>query len=93
MKTAEYAKTPIEEREKEEKFYLQKIRSFYDENYREDYAFLNFKPDGNYFCLHSIEEAYNFKTQFTQREIDNIKEEQHTYLSEFKQIPVEEIEE
>ncbi len=32
------------------------------------------------------------RTQFTQKEIDKIKEEQHTDLSEFKQIPVEEIE-
>ena len=78
---------------KEEKFYLKKIKSFYDEYYREKYAFLNFKPDGNYFRLHSIEEAYNFKTQFTQKEIDQIKKEQHTDLSEFKQIPVEEMEE
>lgn len=89
----EYAKTPIDEREEEEKFYLQKIRSFYDEFYRKDYSFLNFKPDGNYFCIHSTKEAYNFKTQFTQKEIDKIKEEQHTDLSEFRQIPVEEVEE
>jgi hypothetical protein len=89
----EYARTPIKAREEEEKFYLKKIKSFYDEYYREKYAFLNFKPDGNYFRLHSIEEAYNFKTQFTQKEIDQIKKEQHTDLSEFKQIPVEEMEE
>lgn len=88
----EYARTPIDERGEEEKFYLQKMKSFYDESYREEYTFLNFKPDGNYFCLHSMNEAYNFKTQFTQKEIDKIKEEQHTDLSEFKQIPVEEVE-
>lgn len=88
----EYARMPVKTREEEEKFYLQKIRSFYDEFYRKDYSFLNFKPDGNYFCLHSTKEAYNFKTQFTQKEIDEIKEEQRTDLSEFKQIPVEEVE-
>lgn len=89
----EYARMPVEAREEEEKFYLQKIKSFYDEFYRKDYSFLNFKPDGNYFCLHSTKEAYNFKTQFTQKEIDEIKEEQRTDLSEFKQIKVEEFKE
>lgn len=69
------------------------MKSFYDESYKEEYTFLNFKPDGNYFRLHSMDEAYNFKTQFTQKEIDEIKEKQHTDLSEFKQIPVEEVEE
>ena len=88
----EYVKTPIDEREDEEKFYLQKMESFYDENYREDYAFLNFKPGGIYFYLNSTYETDSFKTQFTQREIDQIKEEKHTDLSEFKQIPVEEVE-
>ena len=88
----EYAKTPIEEREKEKKFYLQKIKSFYDAYCNEKYTFLKFKLDGNYFCLHNTDETYNFKAQFTQREIDEIKEKYHTDLSEFKQIPVEEIE-
>lgn len=87
----EYVKTPIEEREEEEKFYLQKIKSFYDMYYREECAFLNFKLDENYFYLQNREETYNFKTQFTQKEIDKIKEEQHTDLSEFKQIPVESV--
>lgn len=87
----EYARTPIDERGEEQKFYLQKIETFYDEFYREKYSFLNFKPNGNYFRLHSAKEAYNFKTQFTQKEIDKIKEEQHTDLSEFEQIPVEEV--
>lgn len=86
----EYAKTPIEEREEEEKFYLQKMRSFYDAYCNEKYTFLKFKLDGNYFCLHNTDETYNFKAQFTQREIDEIKEKYHTDLSEFKQIPVEE---
>ena len=59
--------------------------------YREECAFLNFKLDENYFYLQNREETYNFKTQFTQKEIDKIKEEQHTDLSEFKQIPVESV--
>lgn len=87
----EYAQTPLTDREEEKKFYLQKMKSFYDESYREDYTFLNFKPEGNYFRLNSTYETDKFKTQFTQKEIDKIKEEQHTDLSEFKQIPVESV--
>lgn len=86
----EYAETPIEEREEEEKFYLQKIKSFYDTDYDEEYAFLNFAKM-KYFMLNNLKQDNCYKTQFTQREIDKIKEEQHTDLSEFKQIPVEEI--
>lgn len=87
----EYAKTPIEEREEEEKFYLQKIESFYDADYKEELAFLNVFND-KYFVLNNSKQENCYKTQFTQKEIDKIKEEQHTDLSEFKQIPVEEIE-
>lgn len=87
----EYAKTPIEERKDEEKFYLHKIESFYDD-YDVKYAFLNLDMDENTFFLDNAGQEYDCKTQFTQKEIDKIKQEQHTDLSEFKQIPVEEIE-
>lgn len=86
----EYAKTPIEERE--EKFYLQKMESFYDDGYDESRAFLNLDTSIDVFRVTTMSETSIFKTQFTQKEIDKIKEEQHTDLSEFKQIPVEEIE-
>lgn len=86
----EYATTPIEERE--EKFYLQKMESFYDGDYDESRAFLNLDTSIDAFSITTINETSIFKTQFTQREIDKIKEEQHTDLSEFKQIPVEEVE-
>ena len=88
----EYARTPIDERDDEEKFYLQKIESFYDD-YDVKYAFLNLDMDENTFFLDNAGQEYDCKTQFTQKEIDKIKEEQHTDLSEFKQIPVEEVEE
>lgn len=87
----EYAKTPIEERKDEEKFYLHKIESFYDD-YDVKYAFLNLDMDENTFFLDNAGQEYDCKTQFTQKEIDKIKQEQHTDLSEFKQIPIEEIE-
>lgn len=88
----EYARTPFEEREEEEKFYLQKMKSFYD-NYDEEFAFLNLDMDEDTLFLSDVGQYDNYKTQFTQKEIDKIKEEQHTDLSEFKQIPVEEVEE
>lgn len=89
----EYARTPINEREEEEKFYLQKMKSFYDKEYDEEYAYLNVSINDDCFTLNNLIQNNFHKTQFTQKEIDKIKEEQHTDLSEFKQIPVEEVEE
>lgn len=85
----EYAQTPLTEREEEEKFYLQKMKSFYDD---EEGGYLNFDTVQNIYFISSKFQHDGFKTQFTQKEIDKIKQEQHTDLSEFKQIPVEEIE-
>ena len=88
----EYAKTPIEAREEEKKFYLQKMRSFYDNYYDETTKFLNVRKDRDRYDLGTTGQTFMIRTQFTQKEIDKIKEEQHTDLSEFKQIPVEEME-
>ena len=88
----EYAQTPIDEREEEEKFYLQKMKSFYDVHYDERYAYLNIDKSIDQYNLDNKYQRDDYQTQFTQKEIDKIKEEQHTDLSEFKQIPVEQIE-
>ncbi len=88
----EYARTPIKAREEDEKFYLQKMKSFYDDDYDEEYAFLNLDMADITFFLGDAGQEYDCNTQFTQKEIDKIKQEQHTDLSEFKQIPVEQIE-
>ncbi len=88
----EYAKTPIEEREEEEKFYLQKMKSFYSEDkYMKNHSFLNFVINDKSFERNTRTQTNKCQTQFTQKEIDKIKEEQHTDLSEFKQIPVDEV--
>lgn len=85
----EYAKTPIEAREEEKKYYLiKKELKFYEGVYK----YLNLYIEKNTFTLLDESEIESYKTQFTQKEIDKIKEEQHTDLSEFKQIPVEEVE-
>lgn len=89
----QYARTPIDEREGEQKFYLQKIKSFYEYGYNEKFAYLLFITDRDEFGFGSTKQGSNAINRFTQREIDKIKEEQHTDLSEFKQIPVEEVEE
>lgn len=86
----EYAKTPIEEREEEEKFYLQKMKSFYDKHYNDVLEFLNFNKSLNQYFLFSKGQYSDYKTQFTQKEIDEIKGKYSTNLEEFKQIPVEE---
>lgn len=44
-----YAKTPIDEREEEEKFYLQKIKSFYEVKIDKDNMFLILDMDDNSF--------------------------------------------
>lgn len=89
----QYARTPIDEREKvEEKFYLQKMKSFYENVYDEKDNFLNFGKSRNIYFLFNNDQCDDCQTQFTQKEIDKIKEEQHTDLSEFKKIPVEEVE-
>lgn len=87
----EYARMPVEAREEEEKFYLQKMKSFYDVDYDEELAYLNFNVESKAFWLSEKSHGTKLKTQFTQKEIDKIKEEKHTELSEFKQIPVEEV--
>lgn len=84
----EYARTPIEEREEEKKYYLRMSDGFYivcDE-------YLNFNKSAKHYVLHSKHQNDSYKTQFTQKEIDEIKEKFNTDLSEFEQIPVDEIE-
>lgn len=85
----EYAKTPIKEREEEEKkYYLRKKhKAFYE--YCE---YLNRHAGIGSYCLNTNYDGTIWKSQFTQEEIDKIKEEQDTDLSEFEQIPVEQIE-
>lgn len=83
---AEYARTPIEDREEEKKFYLKISGSFYTG----DYVYLNFDKSTNNYWLHNNHQSNMYKTQFTQKEIDEIKEKFNTNLEEFEQIPVEE---
>lgn len=82
----EYAKTPIEERKEEKKYYLKICGTFYVSNY----AYLNFNIKYGNYMLSDGKQNHRYQTQFTQKEIDEVKEKFNTNLSEFEQIPVEE---
>lgn len=88
---AEYAKTPIEDREEKKKYHLylkNKNREFYESIY----SYLTLHKKDNTFSLDVGVETAGLTAQFTQKEIDEIKEKFNTDLSEFEQIPVEDIE-
>lgn len=84
----EYARTPIGEREEPQKYYLMNKWLKNIDNHK---CFLNRFLDSYYF-LGNITENSSFKTQFTQAEIDEIKEKFNVSLKDFEKIPVEEVE-
>ena len=82
----EYAKTPIEDREEEKKFYL-KHRWLDREN---EANYLNFEIGEFYYSLDSKPEVNWVKTKFTLKEIEEIKEKFDTDLADFELVEVEE---
>lgn len=88
----EYAKTPIEERKDEKRYYLIKnIRDlkFYDS--LSDRYLTRKKALGLWGLTGGVSDDYfGYKVKFTQKEIDSIKRGHCTDLSEFDQIEVEE---
>lgn len=82
----EYARTPLDERETQQKFYL-KFAPLGDEGC---FNYLNYNSSLNCIRLNDCYQTPMCKTQFTQKEIDDIKEKFKVTLSDFKQIPVEE---
>jgi hypothetical protein len=84
----EYARTPLDKRRETQKFYLKfKLRTNQSGN------FLNRNTTFDFFELNSKYNSNKFQTQFTQKEIDEMKEKFGVTLSDFEQIPVEESEE
>lgn len=81
----ELSKTPIEERQDVKKYYLKHrfledgSRSYLNSDYRFQELYLN----GN-------DQFEEIQTQFTQEEIDEIKEKYKTTLDDFEQIEAEE---
>lgn len=78
----EYTRTPIEDREEEQKYYLK------HKWFTGDIVYLNFRFSESYSLNDNNNTEYS-KTQFTQAEIDEIKERFNTNLEDFEQIPVE----
>lgn len=83
----EYAKTPVNEREEEKKFYLRhrwlKPKLIY-KNY------LNHWIGTNEYWLDYDDKTKDVQTQFTLKEIEEIKEKYNTDLSDFELVEVEE---
>ena len=81
----EYARTPLEYREEPQKFYLKfKLPT----NYSDD--FLNLNTTFDWFEISTKSNLDKFQTQFTQKEIDEMKVKFGVALSDFEQIPVDE---
>lgn len=80
----ELSKTPIEERQDVKKYYLKHrfledgSRSYLNSDYRFQELYLN-----------GSDQFEEIQTQFTQEEIDEIKEKYKTTLDDFEQIEVE----
>lgn len=82
-----FAETPPEDREEEKKFYLKhrwmKPRPI-DKNY------LNLWIGTNEYWLDCKNETEDVQTQFTKKEIEEIKEKFNTDLADFEEVEVEE---
>lgn len=79
----QYAVTPVEDREEEKRYYLR-----HKWMRRGDFNFLYFDKDFKIYGLTSIrfKEA---KTEYTEKEIEEIKEKFDTDLSDFEMVEVE----
>lgn len=81
---AEYAWTPIEEREEEKRYYLRKFnKKFYENEY------LNYNKYYKHWGLGDNIENAQYKTKFTWNEIEKIKKKYNTELCEFVKEVVE----
>lgn len=80
----EYTSTPIDEREEPQKFYLKfKLPT----NYSDD--FLNLNRTFDWFEISTKSNSDKFQTQFTQKEIDEMKVKFEVAFSDFEQIPID----
>ena len=82
----EYARTPLDEREEQERFYLQ----FTTMINNGAAIFLNYNTTNDSLGLSTRDQTLRYQAEFTQKEIDDIKEKFGVTLSDFRQIPVDE---
>lgn len=84
-----YTRTPLEDREEPQKFYLK-----FDIKSSDSYHYLNYKEFLNSIEIHNkVNNLNGYKTQFTQKEVDELKKKLGVTFINLKQIPVEEVEE
>lgn len=82
----EYARTPLDEREEPQKYFL--IFAALTDN--EHFNYLNHNLKKDFLALSDRNQSDMYQTQFTQKEIDEIKEKFKVTLCDFERIPVEE---
>ena len=82
----EYAKTPIEDREEEKKFYLRHRYLVQAGDYTT--AFLNYDINNDRLYVYTKVQTYSVKTQFTVKEMEEIKEKFDTDLKDFELVEV-----
>lgn len=84
-----YARTLPDKREQEQKFYL-KFAPLVDNG---SFSYLNYNNEEDLLRLSDCFQSSTFQTQFTQKEINHLKEKFKVTFSDFEQIPIEEVEE
>ena len=84
----EYASTPIEDREEEKKLYLKHRWLVQAGDY--EMGFLNYDTCNDMLFIYSEHHTNYVKTQFTLKEIEELKEKFDTDLSDFELVEVEE---
>lgn len=80
------AETEPEDRKEPQKFYL-KFEALTDNG---SGTYLNYYKSGDSLGMSTRYQSFGFQTEFTQKEIDEIKEKFGVTLSDFIQIPVDE---
>lgn len=82
----EYASTPLGEREEEKKYHINIINDLV--KYSSALNYLNLKVEKERYMFSSSGETPEYKTQFTQKEINNFPDEVREILPLCKQIEV-----
>ena len=83
----EFAETPLEDREEEKKFYLKHRYLVQAGDYK--MGFLNYDTNNDILFIYSEHHTHFVKTQFTLKEIEEIKEKFNTDLADFELVEVE----
>lgn len=82
----EYAETPLEDREEEKKFNLKHKWLAQARDYKT--GFLNYDPCNDILFIHSECQTHLSTTQFTLKEIEDIKKKFDTDLADFELVEV-----